>query len=135
MALAGTFGYELDVTRISEEDRKMIPVQVDMYHKYHDLVREGDYYRIASYRENHLYDCWAVAAGDKSEVLVTYVQVLGVPNPITRKIYLDGFDEKATYRLEGTEEVYTGSMLMKAGFLIRGLHGDFKSKLYHFVRV
>lgn len=51
------------------------------------------------------------------------------------KIYLDGFDEKATYRLEGTEEVYTGSMLMKAGFLIRGLHGDFKSKLYHFVRV
>ena len=135
VALAGTFGYELDVTRIPEEDRKMIPAQVEMYHKYHDLVREGDYYRIASYRENHLYDCWTVAAGDKSEVLVTYVQVLGVPNPITRKIYLDGFDEKATYRLEGTEEVYTGSMLMKAGFLIRGLHGDFKSKLYHFVRV
>ena len=65
---------------------------------------------------------------------MTYVQVLGVPNPITRKIYLDGFDEKATYRLEGTEEVYTGSMLMKAGFLIRGLHGDFKSKLYHFIK-
>ena len=135
VALAGTFGYELDVTRIPEEDRKMIPAQVEMYHKYHDLVREGDYYRIASYRENHLYDCWTVAARDKSEVLVTYVQVIGVPNPITRKIYLDGFDEKATYRLEGTEEVYTGSMLMKAGFLIRGLHGDFKSKLYHFVRV
>ena len=66
---------------------------------------------------------------------MTYVQVLGVPNTIIRKIYLDGFDEKATYRLEGTEEVYTGSMLMKAGVLIRGLHGDFKSKLYHFVRV
>ena len=135
VALAGTFGYELDVTRIPEEDRKMIPQQVEMYHKYHELIREGDYYRIASYRENHLYDCWAVASEDKKEVLVTYVQVLGVPNAITRKIYLDGFEEKALYRLDGTEEIYTGSMLMKAGFLVRGLHGDFRSKLFHFTRV
>ena len=135
VALAGTFGYELDVTRIPEEDRKMIPQQVEMYHKYHELIREGDYYRIASYRVNHLYDCWAVASEDKSEVLVTYVQVLGVPNAITRKIYLDGFEEKALYRLDGTEEIYTGSMLMKAGFLVRGLHGDFRSKLFHFTRV
>ena len=65
VALAGTFGYELDVTKIPEEDRKMIPEQTKMYHKYHELVREGDYYRIASYRENHLYDCWAIAAKDK----------------------------------------------------------------------
>ena len=135
VALAGTFGYELDVTRIPEGDRKMIPQQVEMYHKYHELIREGDYYRIASYRVNHLYDCWAVASEDKSEVLVTYVQVLGVPNAITRKIYLDGFEEKALYRLDGTEEIYTGSMLMKAGFLVRGLHGDFRSKLFHFTRV
>ena len=47
VALAGTFGYELDVTKIPQEDREMIPEQVAMYHKYNDLVREGDYYRIA----------------------------------------------------------------------------------------
>lgn len=40
----------------------MIPEQVFMYHKYNDLVREGDYYRVASYRENGLYDCWMVVA-------------------------------------------------------------------------
>lgn len=61
VALAGTFGYELDITKISEEERAMIPEQVSMYHKYNDLVREGDYYRVASYRENGLYDCWMVA--------------------------------------------------------------------------
>ena len=48
VALAGTFGYELDVTKLSEEDRAMIPEQVALYHKYNDLVRSGDYYRIAS---------------------------------------------------------------------------------------
>lgn len=134
VALAGTFGYELDITKISEEDRKMIPEQVKMYHKYHGLVREGDYYRIASYRENHLYDCWAIAAKDKKEVLMTYVQVLGVPNSHSRKIYLQGFDPLAVYHLEGTQESYTGEMLMKAGFLIRDFWGDFKSRLYHFIK-
>lgn len=58
VALAGTFGYELDVTRIPEEDRKQIPAQTAMYHKYNDLVREGDYFRLASASENQMYDSW-----------------------------------------------------------------------------
>lgn len=132
VALSGTFGYELDITKIAEEERNMIPEQTQMYHKYHDLIREGDYFRIASYRENHLYDCWASAAKDRSEVLVTYVQVLGQANVHSRRIYLDGFDPDKTYRLEGTDEVYTGEMLMKVGFLMRDFRGDFQSRLYHF---
>lgn len=108
VALAGTFGYELDITKIPQEDRDMIPRQTEMYHKYHELIREGDYYRIASYRENNSYDCWAVAAKDKSEVLVTYVQVLAGANRHSRKIYFQGFDSNALYRLEGTEKTYSG---------------------------
>ena len=49
VALAGTFGYELDITKIPAEDREQIPKQVELYHKYNDLVRGGDYYRIAYY--------------------------------------------------------------------------------------
>lgn len=135
VALAGTFGYELDITKLSEEDRKMVQEQTKMYHKYHDLVREGDYYRIASYSENHYYDCWAVVAKDKSEVLLTYVQVMAAANMHSRKLRLDGFDPAASYRLESTGAVYTGEMLMKAGFLFKDFWGDFQSRLYHFVRV
>ena len=133
VALAGTFGYELDITKISEEERAMIPEQVSMYHKYNDLVREGDYYRVASYRENGLYDCWMVVAKDKSEALVTYVQVLGRPNVHSRKIKLLGLDVAADYRLDGTEKVYGGDLLMNAGMLIETMRGDYMSKLYHFV--
>ena len=67
IALAGTFGYELDITRISEADRAQIPEQTAMYHKYNELIREGDYDRIASWRENHFYDCWQVTDKEKSE--------------------------------------------------------------------
>ena len=134
VALAGTFGYELDITKIPDEQRVMICEQTKMYHKYNDLVREGDYYRIASYRENHKFDAWAVVSKDKREVLLTYVQVLAEPNKRSRKLYLQGFDTNACYRLEGTERVYSGGMLMYGGFLTEVLEGDFVSRLYHFVK-
>ncbi len=133
VALAGTFGYELDITKIPEEDRVLIPEQTVTYNKYRHLIQQGEYYRIASYRENHKYDCWALSSQDKKEVLVTYVQVLGVPNSHSRKVFLRGFDPKTTYRLEGTEKTYTGEMLMKGGFLMKDFWGDFKSRLYHFI--
>ncbi len=133
VALAGTFGYELDITKIPQEDQEMIPKQVEMYHKYNDLVREGDYYRIASYRENHEFDCYLVASKDKKEVLVTFVQVIGRPNYHSRCIRLQGLDPEKNYRLEGTEQVFGGDALMRAGMPVENLWGDAQSRLYHFI--
>lgn len=135
VALAGTFGYELDITKISEADRTEIEEQVKLYHRYQPLVREGDYYRIASWQENHLYDCWQVNAKDKSEALVTYVQVLAQPNCHSRKLRLKGLNPDADYCLEGTKEVYSGRLLMYGGILIPRVFGDFVSSIYHFVQV
>lgn len=135
VALAGTFGYELDVTRIPQEDRDKIPSQVAMYHKYNDLVRSGDYYRLASYSENHQYDCYEVAAKDGSEALVTYVEVLRRPNFKTRRIRLKGLDENAVYENEETKARYTGDVLMYAGVQAPETWGDFSSRLMHFVKV
>lgn len=106
VAMAGTFGYELDITRLPQEEKWLIEDQVKMYHRFQPLVREGDYYRIASWGENHKYDCWQVVAKDKSEALMTYVQVLAEPNWHSRKLRLKGLDPEAEYRLEevGLEE-------------------------------
>lgn len=133
VALAGTFGYELDVTRISEEDRNMIPSQVEMYHKYNDLIREGDYYRIASYSENKLYDCFGAVAKDKSEALYIFVRVMSRINYKKRRIMFKGLDPEKKYRIEGEDCIYTGDVLMKAGYLVGIEQGDFKSRLIHIV--
>ncbi len=135
VALAGTFGYELDVTKIPEEDRKMIPEQVAMYHKYNDLVREGDYYRIASYAENHYFDCYGVVSKDKKEALYTFVQVLNRPNYHSRRLQLKGLDPEKVYEMEGEEGTYTGEILMKAGINIQNPWGDFKGRLIHLTEV
>ena len=142
VALAGTFGYELDITKISEEDRNLIKPQTEMYHRYNDLVRTGDYYRIASYSENHFYDCWQVVSKDKTESLVTFVQVLGRPNVHSRRICFKGLKPDQTYKLTydrtGEElvedtQTYTGDVLMKAGVNIT-MHGDFSGVLIYLQR-
>lgn len=135
VALAGTFGYELDVTRISEEEQNQIPGQVELYHKYNDLVREGDYYRIASAGDNHLYDCWQVTSQDRRRSLVTYIQVQARPNYHSRTIMLKGLDKDAVYELEGTGKRYSGELLMHAGLLVPEMKGDYVSVLYSLVQV
>lgn len=135
VALAGTFGYELDVTKIPQEEREMIPKQVAMYHKYNDLVRNGDYYRIASYSQNHRFDCWEVVSEDKKEALVTFVQVLNRANFKSRRIRLKGLDAKKQYRIEGEETVYSGEALMYAGLQIANPWGDFNAMLIHLMEV
>lgn len=131
VALAGTFGYELDVTKISNEDREMIPKQIEMYHKYNDLVRRGEYYRLESFSENNSFDAWAVVSKDKSEVLVTCIQVFGRPNHHSRRIKLKGLIEDKFYKNEETEELISGGVLMNAGINVN-LYGDNSGKLIYF---
>ena len=134
VALAGTFGYELDITKIPQEDRDMIPFQTATYHKYNKLVRSGDYYRVASFRENHYYDCFGVVSKDKSEALFTFVQVMGRPNYHSRVIRIPGLLPDVKYVVEGVSEEpeeWLGSTLEKAGLRIGNLWGDYKSLLIH----
>ncbi len=135
VALAGTFGYELDITKIPQEDRDRIPKQVEMYHRYNDLVREGDYYRLASYSENGEFDCWQVASKDGAQVLITFVQVLGRPNYHSRRIKLQGLDPAASYRVAQSGRVFGGDALMYAGLPLANLWGDFHSCLIQLDRI
>ena len=134
VALAGTFGYELDITKLSDVEKEKAAGFNRMYHALNDLIREGDYYRIASYRENNMYDCWQVVKKDRSESLVTYVQVRYEAGRKSRRLKLKGLDPFASYRLEGTGQTYSGEMLMQAGYLQDMIFGDYGSMLLHFVK-
>ena len=115
----------------------MIPEQVALYHQYNDLIREGDYYRIASYSQNHKFDCWQVVDEDKKESLVTFVQVMCRANFKSRRILLKGLSEETRYEVCFVNEtkiqpkVYSGDTLMKAGLLIPEQQGDFRAQLIH----
>lgn len=39
--MAGSFGYELNLSAISEEDKNCVREQIDAYHKYWHLIHDG----------------------------------------------------------------------------------------------
>ncbi len=133
VAMVGTFGYELDVTRIPQEDRDAIPAQIAEFNKYNPIIRTGDQYRIGNVFEDNTWDAWIFVAKDKSEAVFTFVQVLGRPNYRSRRIKLKGLDPKSAYKNMETGEVLNGCALMNSGIFV-SLDGDFKSKTVHFVK-
>ena len=141
-ALAGTFGYELDVTKLSEEDKAAVPKQIRAYHAYSDLIREGVYYRIASARETRDYDCFQVTDRGGRKSLVFFTQVLATPNMKSRCIPLQGLKKDAKYRiwqvnldkeqmLTDTGKVASGAVLMNAGMILERPWGDFQGRLLY----
>ena len=127
VALLGTFGYELDITKLSAEEKEQVKEQVEKYHKYNDLIREGDYYRLASVADNGYYDSWMIVDKTKDRALLFYVQVRARANAKSRFIRLAGLDPERRYTVEGRE--YTGNTLMQAGVRVPAEFGDFKSRL------
>ena len=130
VALCGTFGYELDITKLTEEEKEIVKHQVSDYHKYNDLIRQGDYYRLVSYRESRYYDSWLIVNKEKTKALLFDVQVLARPNRRSRRLRLKGLDENRLYKMAG--KWYRGSVLMNAGILIPEEQGDFKSRVLLF---
>lgn len=136
VAMVGTFGYELDVTKIPQADRDAIPGQIAEFNKYNTLVRTGDHYRIGNMFTDNLWDAWMFVAKDKSEALLEFVQVLCRPNERSRRIKLKGLDPNAYYFEEQTPDVkLSGAALMQCGVNIGGLWGDYQAKLLHFIKL
>lgn len=135
IAFAGTFGYELDITKIVEEERNRIPEQIRMYHKYNDLIREGDYYRLTSYQENHENDSFMVVSKDKSEAVAVYIQVEARPKLRSVRIRLKGLEENLQYMVSSDDNVLSGAILMNAGIIMDGLWGDYQGRLIYLKKV
>ena len=124
VAMAGTFGYELDITSLSEEQRQEIPRQIERYQRCAPLIRDGDYYRLASYSENGAYDCWQIVSKDRKETIVTYIQVKACANQRSRRVRLSGLLPQGQNHLQGTDKSYGGDVLMYGGYSFRPLVGD-----------
>ena len=133
VALWGTFGYELDPTKLTEDDRQIILGQINDYHKYYDLIHYGDLYRLIDPHTDHFKCAWSFVSPDKKEALATAV--------IMRENFchlfflkLKGLDKDRMYRCEETGEVYSGALLMNSGInLSRVIWRDGESKMLHFI--
>ena len=114
VALWGTFGYELDPCKLSEEDKEIVKEQVALYHETYDLIRSGDLYRLISPFENSSRAAWEFVSPEKDFAMLTLVTVQATYAPYFL-LKLKGLDPDRIYRNEATGETASGALLMKAG--------------------
>ncbi|OMD57500.1 alpha-galactosidase [Paenibacillus odorifer] len=129
VAMSGNFGYELDLTKLTEAEREDIRKQVSEYKELRMLIQYGDFYRLLSPFEGNE-TAWMFVSADKKEAFATYFQVLAGPNPPLRRLRLKGLDPAKSYKLELNGGVYRGDELMHFGLTLPQLEGDFRSLLF-----
>lgn len=134
VAMSGNFGYELDLTKFTPEEKEEVKAQVAAYKELRELVQFGDLYRLKSPFEGND-TAWAVVSADKSEAFVAFFRVLAQPNAPIDWLRLAGLDPNADYEIVGTGERFGGDQLMYAGLPVPHLEGDFQSATWRIKRV
>ena len=133
IAMCGTFGYELDATKLSKEEIEKCRKMSGYYHKFYDLNFFGDYYRLTDPFEPVNLVAWECVAKDKKEALLTVVTVHLTVNGPQEYIKCKGLLPNRKYRItgDGNEWTATGMALMHAGVPVPREIPEFTAFLYH----
>lgn len=68
-------GYELDLKKLSKEEKEEVREQIAEYKRRRRTVQFGTYYRLAdAFQENQ--SAWNIVSEDGMEVIFTHVQIL-----------------------------------------------------------
>lgn len=134
VAMAGNYGYELNITNLSDEEKSEVRNQIKLYKEIRNTVQFGDFYRIQSpFEDNHV--AWMVMSKDKKEIIVSYVRINAEVNTLQRPLKLKYLDENARYKIIESNKIYGGDELMYIGLEVPDFNGDFKSKLWRIEKV
>ncbi|MDO4621721.1 MAG: alpha-galactosidase [Eubacteriales bacterium] len=133
-AMAGSFGYELDLGLLSEEEKNAVSEQIRSFKSIGPLIHNGSYYRLSDPTKDN-YACWSYVSDDKETVLVHGMLFHAQPNMKQAALRLQGLDAQACYTLSGTDAVYTGAALMNGGILLPPYWGDYSPVEMQFRKV
>lgn len=142
VAYFGTFGYELDLNKLTKEEQSEVKEQIIFMKKYRQLIQFGTFYRLSSPFESNI-TMWMVVSGDKTEAIVGWYKVLNTVNDSYTRIQLKGLDPDLCYENTITGKMYYGDELMNLGLITTDVSageaygdlepgGDFDSRLYIF---
>ena len=155
VAYFGTFGYELDLTALTEDELEEMKRLTAFMKRNRSLIQKGVFYRLKSPFE-HNSSAWMVVSEDREEALTAYFRVLEPSQAGFERIRLFGLEKNWKYMVreemagESPGDYYEGEHygdeLMYAGLSMSdtsaGLpdiaadrQGDYFSRLFHMKRI
>ena len=136
VAMSGTFGYELNLMKLSEEEKQEIREQIAEYKSYASIIQNGLYYRLSDPTTGEIC-AWEFVHTDEKEqskVLLNIVMQVIHGNMTVNYVKLQGLEETAVYREEKSGKRYTGAALMYGGMPLPIEPGEYQAYQYCFVK-
>lgn len=125
IASLGIMGYELDLTKLSHEEKQLVKRQISDYQEIADLVLTGDLYRLSNPFTDGSF-CEMIVSKDKNRAVVVGEQIHSLPNSPAKFIRIGGLDANKTYIIKQLKATACGKTLATVGVPLPKLK-DFES--------
>jgi alpha-galactosidase len=124
VAMAGIFGYELSLGKLSQNEKNEIKKQIVKYKKYSELILNGNYYRLSNPFDGD-FGAWEFVSPDAKRVLVSAVMLEIHGNMTVSHVKLKGLKPDYLYKEEKSGKAYYGSVLMNVGLPLPREMGEY----------
>ena len=133
VVIAGQFGYELDIEKLSQDELDEIKDQIKLYKKIRKTVHNGNMYRLESPFGNN-FCSWSFVSENQDEVVFFFASIHAKLLDCRQNVRLCGLDSSSKYKRTDTGEIFGGDFLMNVGLYFDN-EVDYKTDLIVFERV
>ena len=116
VAFFGAFGYELDLQKLTSEEREMVREQIRFMKRYRSVIQFGTFYRLQSPFEHNI-SAWMAVSEDQRTAVVGYYKILNDVNCEYRRLRLKGLDPEKVYHVDQLGSCHGGDELMNLGLI------------------
>lgn len=134
VASSGVLGYELNLSKLGEDEKEIIKKQISDYRRDREIVLNGEHYRLNS-PYNDEQTAWQFVSSDKKLSIVSVVTTDIHGNMLTRYVKPRGLEKNTFYRIVETDKIYPSDALMDCGFPLPLEFGEYNSYVYHLERL
>jgi len=134
VAYFGTFGYELDLNELSDEEFEIVKTQVEFMKKYRNVIQFGDFYRLNSPLEENT-AAWMSVSKDKTCAVAGIYRIYTPVHGGFSRVKLAGLDPDRLYTDDKGKQYY-GDYLMNIGIELQDPEqewyfdvGDYRSRM------
>ena len=131
VAMAGIFGYEMDLGTLSETEKETVREQIKKYRRYAPLIQNGFYYRLSNPFEDET-AAWEFISEDGTEALVSVVMLEIHGNMTVNYVRLKGLESGRSYREQESGCIYDADTLMEIGIPMPMKGGEYQAYQYYF---
>ena len=135
VAMSGNFGYELDLTAFTQEEKDKVKTQIKQYKDLRTFIQSGNMYRLQSPFEGND-TAWQFISEDGRDVFAAYFRILCKVNAGISRMKFTALEPDAVYEVleAGKGKRYSGDELMNIGLTVE-LWGDFNSQTWRLRKV